>query len=272
MTLTRRKFARHGLLWLPTISIFTPKLLAVPPPGGSGSRLPNSTSLPLGAAAGGGGGGGGGASFTFVQKNHSVSAANAATQTVQLTGVVAGNLILVGGKSEGINGTTVTGISDGTTAFTVSGPTDHANNDLRWVFGYLLSSVASGTVTYTITHSAATPAFFWTFAYEFSGGGTRAFDAANGASATNTNVNSGNITTGTAVAVAVGSYGHYSSGTLTAIQIGGVNKDGCEPTTPGASESAMWYRILSGVMTNGAATGTIASAEWASRILSIKAT
>lgn len=269
MISTRRNFVRRGLLWLPSVSIFVPKLIAVPPPGGSGSTIRKSTSLPLGAAAGGGS-----ASFTFVQKAHSTSAANAATQTVQLTGVTAGNLIIVGGKAEGINGTTVTGISDGTTALTVSGPTDHANNDLRWVFGYLLSSVVSGTVTYTITHSAATPAFFWTFAYEFSGGGTLAFDAANGTASVGmtANVNSGNITTGAAVAVAVGSYGHYSGGTLTAIQIGGVNKDGCEPTTPGASESAMWYRILSSVMTNGAATGTIAAAQWVSRILSIKAT
>lgn len=270
MIATRRKFIKRGLLWLPTISIFVPGRTAPPPPGGSGSTIRQSTTLPLGLSGGG--------SFAFVQKNHSTSAGNSATQTVQLTGVAAGNLIIVGGKAEGINGTTVTGISDGTTAFTVSGPSDHANNDLRWVFGYLLVSVASGTVTYTITHSAATPAFFWTFAYEFSGVGTRAFDQAAGATGTSGDVNSGNITTGAAVAVAVGSYGHYSSAKLITIQIGGVNKDGCEPTTPGASESAMWYRILSSVMTNGAAAGTMdptgspTSAAWTSRILSIKAT
>lgn len=217
------------------------------------------------------GGGGGGPSFSFVNKTHSSSSGSSTTQSVTLGSVVAGNLVVVGWKSEGSN-STVSGISDGTSSLVVDGQTNHANSDVRWGFGHILSSVASGSVTYTVTHNIANT-FFWTFAMQFSKAGSVSLDVENGSQGTSTAVNSGNVTTTAAVSLALGGYSHYNAVTISSLLIGGSAADGSEAATPAVSESAMWYRILSSIMTNGAASGTLnSSSEWVSRILTFKAT
>lgn len=216
------------------------------------------------------GGGVGGASITFLQKNHSTAAGPSTTSTVTLTGVSAGSLIIVGQKSEGTGEGAITGISDGTSSFTLATETEHANGDLRWCYGYLLSSVASGSVTYTVTR-AASATFYWTFVMEFSySGGSASFDTENGASGTSTAPNSGSITTGAAKTVCLGGYSHYNAVTISSMLIGGAAADGSQPTTPGSSESAMWYKILNSAG-SGTASGTLSgSSEWVCRVISIK--
>jgi len=267
--MNRRQFIKRGAIYLPAFSIFVPSAKAISTFGGK-ATLAGKVGLSQAAAAGG-------PAITFVKSNSNVSAPTSATSTVQLTTVTAGNLIIVAQKSEGAGEQAISGISDGTSSFSLATEKEHTNGDLRWRFGYLLSSVASGTVTYTVTRGNALACCFTTFAFEFSySGGTAAFDTeptGGGASGNSNAPNSGNMTTGASKCVVLGGYGHYAAVTPSAFQLGGTNADGTEPVSPGSGQSVMWYRILSSVMTNGAATCTLTPGEnWVCNAMSIKVT
>lgn len=127
-------------------------------------------------------------SFTFVQRG---VASN--TNVVTLTGVTAGNLIVVVTRHEGA-ATTLT-CSDGTTSLTAGNKVSHSNGDLHGQMFYLLSA-NGGNVTYTISYGAART-FKSIIAEEHSySGGTISLDTqAAGAYGTGTAIASNNITT-----------------------------------------------------------------------------
>src|SRR5688572_22541321 len=94
--------------------------------------------------------------LAFVQQNTVTDDANDTGAQVALTGVGAGNLIVLWVKWEGAAGATITA-SDGTSNFTVRPTNDHnGNNDLHGAFAYLLVA-NSGDKTFTVTWSAARP-------------------------------------------------------------------------------------------------------------------
>jgi hypothetical protein len=203
--------------------------------------------------------------MTFVQSQTMFSDASSTTIPVSLTGVGAGNLIVVWAKWEG--GATTATASDGTSSLTMGTVGTHSNSDLSGVFGYLLSA-NSGARTYTIT-LGATRSFTRMAVLEFSHTGTVTFDAQNTGSGTSTTPTSGNITTtGGTGALALGGYGEYSGGTLSNSQINGVAADSLISTP---ALSAVWYRILSAPFTAGHANVTLSgSGDWVCHILALK--
>ena len=95
-------------------------------------------------------------SFTAVCKAENSGLSGCTSLTVGssngISGVQAGDLVVIfaGGGST----TTITDVSDGTSSFTAG--TSNTSNTEQCQFWYLLSSVATGAPTYTITYSAST--------------------------------------------------------------------------------------------------------------------
>lgn len=197
--------------------------------------------------------------IAFVQSNTSSD-----LDTVALTGVGAGNLIVLYAKWEDVVGSCT--VTDGTTSLTMGtsnsaaiGPCSH--------FGWLLSA-NSGNKTYTVTFPASA-AFKRILIAEFSYSGTAAFDAETSTRSNATSITSGNITTTGTDEVVFGSYAEYSSLTRSAHQINGVAADA---VITAATNTDMWYRIVSATFT-GQATATLADAgDWTCHIIGFKAT
>jgi len=250
--LTRRK-ALKDFAYVATVGLFLPSRI-----------LRGQDVIPVRrkvAAAGGGGGAGG--PFTFVKSTGVTDDASDTTTTAQLLTVTAGNLIALWVKHEG-TAVTITA-SDGTTSFTARTKTSHTNNDLHGQWFYLLSSVASGTVTYTATFSTAR-AFKRMIVFEFDPTGSAAYDteALSATNANGTSLTSGNLTTTANDSLVLGGYGDYSAANLTAMQINGVNAAnirGADDSTGTTQDiSAAWSRTPTATFT-GAATATLASAN-----------
>lgn len=135
------------------------------------------------------------------------------------------------------------------------------SGDWGVIAGYLESAAADATAKFNV-HFDRTVTWPSAHILQFRGGLVR---QASGASSfqqlSGTTANSGNITTTVANSVAVGCNGNNSNATTSAEQIGG--SAGTEPaSSPAASgNSQVWYRILSGIMTDGAATATIGSSD-----------
>lgn len=220
-----------------------------------------------------GGGGGGGGPFAFVKSAGARADSSTTSITVQLTTVTAGNVIVLHAKHEG-SPTTIT-VSDGTTSFTAATKVNHGNNDLSGQFFYLLSSVASGTVTYTVTFAAAR-GFRGVVVMEFTRTGTAAFDTeptGGGSSGTGGTITSGNMTTSVADSLVLGGYSNYGSESLATIQINGVNAGGIrgDDGATGDPQTAhcQWYRIPTATFT-GAATATGITGDWIINAIAIK--
>ena len=161
---------------------------------------------------------GGGGAFVFVKTNATQLATDTTTITVALPTVTAGNLIVLFVSHEGAS--TTISASDGTTAFTGRTIIDHAGGEPHSRILYLLSSVASGTVTYTVTFGASRP-FKNLHAWEFSYTGTCVYDTeptgggATGTTSTNPEtVVTGNLTTTGANSVCICGYGTWGGSSI----------------------------------------------------------
>jgi hypothetical protein len=148
-------------------------------------------------------------SFTFVQKNATVSQdASATTVAVTLTGVGAGNLIVLVVRHENTP-VTITA-SDGTTSLTAGNKITHSNNDFNGQMFYLLSANA-GTVTYTATFSSSRP-YRAIIAEEYSYVGTAVLDVqATGAYGTSTSIQSDSFATTGSDEVVIAGFFNYNS-------------------------------------------------------------
>ena len=202
------------------------------------------------------------AGWTFVQK----ATGTFDTKTVALTGVTAGNLILVFVKFE--DGPNACTMSDGTTSFTM-GTLYSGASGTNAQSGWLLSSVASGSVTYTVTQSGAF--FFQAHVMEYSYTGTPSFDQQNGTRDIigSTTVASGNITTTGTDELVFGTFSEYATATHSAEQINGVTFDQITPGA-GTNGSALWSRKVASTFT-GQTTCTLSAPDpWASSITAFK--
>lgn len=131
--------------------------------------------------------------FSYVNGNISASAGGASSIAVTLTGVVAGNLIVIVATGYAASGT-LDSVSDGTSSLTGLTQRDRGLNRSRAF--YILSSVASGSVTYTLTFSGSMTSRVIA-AMQFSYGGTASFAAENfGSAFTSTSLDTGDITVG----------------------------------------------------------------------------
>ena len=199
--------------------------------------------------------------------------ASSTTVAATVSGISVGDLVAVFVKHEGASGTI--SISDGTSSLTVDpseGIVHHGNGDLHSAWYYILSSVASGSVTYTATFLNSEP-FRSIMVWDYSYTDTASFDAAQSASGSASSaVASGTINTASTSEVALGGYGEYSARTISAMQINGVNADHTHQFTS-INFTATWDRILSATFSGGQATGTLTDAEaWNAHIIAFKET
>jgi hypothetical protein len=207
-----------------------------------------------------------GAPLVFAHSGGTSSDASGTTLSVTLPNVKAGSLLVAYVKWEGTSASTVT-VSDGTSTFTADTLNTAANNDLRGRFFYLLSSSASGSVTYTATWSTSKE-FRKLLVFEYSyGGGTVSFDGSNRATATSGTLNSGNITTTGTDEIVFGAYGEYDANNTTAERINGVLAD----QVVRSSFASMWSKSFTAPFT-GAATATGNSSTWIGNVIAFKRT
>ena len=192
--------------------------------------------------------------FTFIQGNSAESGT-----TVTLTGVTAGNLIVIWIKWEDGAGTAT--VSDGTDSFTMA-TAGNSGSGPAGQFGYLLSS-SSGDKTYTIT----APGSFQRFRVaEFSYSGTIVADAENIALGTSSSPASGNIATTGTIELALGGYGEYTANALSGMQINGQAYD----NVSGGSYTKMWNKSFSSTFTGQASATLTPSSEWVCSVISFK--
>lgn len=132
-------------------------------------------------------------SFTLNNGNSGINSGSNISVAVVVTGVLAGDLVVAYANDNGGVQSPIT-ISDGTTSLTPLTEVTISTVVESQIF-YLLSSVASGSVTYTATWNAnvSTPSLA---VYVFTPSGTVVFDQANQAGGAGvTTKSSGNITT-----------------------------------------------------------------------------
>lgn len=190
-----------------------------------------------------------------------VKHATAANNTVQLTTVSAGNLIIL--VAQGFNAA-VTSMTDGSSTWVIKGPN---SNDGDLYMAYTLSSVATGTVTYTKTAQDFEHIQAWEFSINT---GTWVFDTSNEAATGNSGTATSNqiSTTGNPELVFGYSGCGGSDSFTTPVTIGGTAADGSILTE---QDCASWYSILTSSMTNGAAAVAIGSSRaWECSIAAFK--
>jgi len=196
----------------------------------------------------------------------------AQTITVNLTSVVSGEFVFVWAKHEGA-ATAIT-VSDGTSSFTQisAGTVNHGNGDLSGGSFYLLSSVATGTVTYTADFNGTDSRNFREIVVIACPGDSGETRSADGTSTENTGtgtaLTSGAITTSGTDTIVFSTFGNYAASTTTLEQIGGTNATGRQEATGGAASA--WWRILTATMSSGQGTATIGTQDWISQIFAIK--
>ena len=201
-------------------------------------------------------GGGTTGTITYVQSNSSNGADN-----VTLTGVTAGNLIVVVYLQTGVE-TDLT-CSDGTSSLTAVTPGNGTYVSVQ--FFYLLSA-NGGDMTYTIANESGDGTY--TAAYEFSYTGTIGYDTENHNSGDGEgSITTGNITTGGDTAVVIAAANSYAGGDITSQQIAGSAPTAIIVSPVG--NISIWYRI--GAVSNGQATATDPDAGyWGAQIVSFK--
>lgn len=195
-----------------------------------------------------------------------VKSANASTNSVQLTTVTAGNLIVCHIKYEGTTAAGDITFSDGTSSFQL-GTHQYDADDMGGQMFYLLSSVATGTVTYTATFGAA-KSFYSLSCMELDyGSDTASFDTQNVNTGAGLTPTTGNITTtGSTIAVvaAAGNYGGETTGT----ELIGV---GAATNVQRQSQESMWW--AAGGLSAAGGTATLGgSSLWTGHIMSFNAT
>lgn len=208
--------------------------------------------------------------FTFVNSGQTGNTGSGTSLAVNVTGVNAGDLVVVLVKWESTD--TTVSVSDGTSSLVASAAGNVGSSGAYYtsVF-YLLSSVASGTVTYTVTWGAArTFRDLIVVVHTPSAAASLDGTATGTYSASGTTLNSGNITTTGTDGMAFGTYGDFSGNHPTSAAINGV---GATREIDGGAgvASAIWMRAYTAGFT-GAATGTITSAgpDWVCEIIAFK--
>lgn len=197
--------------------------------------------------------------FNLVQSNH-----NAGT-TVALTGITAGNLIVVWANWEEGSGSAT--ISDGTSSLAMDTASD-SGGQVMGQFGYLLSA-NSGNKTFTGTFPAGA-AYHSMIAWEFSytGSATIGFDTSARAGGNSTAPSSGNATVANMDTVVLGGEVNYGAAAASGRKINAIDATGSVTSTRNGTS---WYKMFSSTFT-GPAVATIASNYWACNIISFKAT
>jgi len=198
---------------------------------------------------------------TFVQ-----SEVSDLSTTVSLTGVGAGNLIVMWIKWEGATTGGAT-VSDGTSSLSMGTLVEHSNNDLQGQFAYLLSA-NSGNKTYTVTFPSGS-AYQRIRIAEYSYSGTISLDVQNTGSGTGVTPTSGDITTTGTDEIVLGGYGEYTGTTPSAPLVNGV----AATFITGGTNAKMWYRLPTSTFSNGNASLTInISSNWIANVIAFKVT
>lgn len=197
--------------------------------------------------------GGGGGTWTYRTGNGTGGGATSSTTVATtLTGIASGDTIACTVKWEGT--TTTVSVSDGTSSFTQTVAGVIGINEPFESMHYLISSSATGSVTYTATFGAARP---WKSivcqAYSHTGSTPVLDGTATGASGVSTTCSSGNTTTAGTSGLAFGAYGEYGA-SLSSPLINGAAAS--QTTTAGSQNDALWSKTYSSGFT-GAATGTL---------------
>lgn len=193
-------------------------------------------------------------SWTKVDQNSNTNVANGVTSlaVASTVAVQAGQSVQVFVSHEGAP-VTIT-VSDGTSSLSPGTKVNHSNGDLSGQWFYLLSSVATGTVTYTASFSGAGGNGPEIMMYRFSYTGSASFDTEAGqqTNPSNTATTSGNMTTTGTDEVTVCAIPNYSGNTVSLPNINGVAADGNFSDGFGAMA---FYRVTSAGFT-GACTAT----------------
>ena len=213
-------------------------------------------------------GGGGSSAAVFVQGNVNDGGASASSLGVSLTGVAAGNLIVVFTAWETTTATPTA--SDGTTSMT-AGTINSAGDADRWAMFFYLLSANSGDKTYTITYGATVD---WpsVMVMEFNAdGGTWSLVAqrADGAGTPAANFSSGNID-GSAIGTSGVAIGGYHTGGSSASSAETVNGASATTNIQRSSLDSMFYVVNNGDATTAAA-GTCTSQYWQCNIIAFEA-
>ena len=204
--------------------------------------------------------------FTLRTSNENGNGASGTQVTVSVSGVVAGDFVVACGANA--SSVDLSSISDGTSSFTLR--PSNSGGTLRCQSAYLLSSSASGSLTYTFTWASACVARE-AHVYVFNpGGGTQAYDTeSNGTYVpSGTSINTGNIATASTDEAVVAFCYHNAAETASSKLINGVAADGT--LDPGGSMSS-WYKIFASTFSGGGGTGTLATGtEMLANLIAIK--
>lgn len=209
-------------------------------------------------------------SWTFVSSGGASTAGSATSITQNLTSVHAGDLAVIWAKWEGAAGSPT--CSDGTSSLTpwAPGVISQSGAEPFGCIWYLLASVATGTVTYTISLGAGRAfrdieGMIWTPSAAASLDGT-----AQGAyKAPTTTPTSDNITTSGTDGLAFGVYGDFSGTTNTSPLINAIAADRFENGPTGHS-SAIWAKTYSAGFTGPAKITAGASVDSLMGIIAFK--
>ncbi len=205
--------------------------------------------------------------FTFIPNVHAAtfvqSAVSELSDTVSLTGVSAGSLIVVWVKWEGPTSGSIT-VSDGTSNLTVGTLVEHSNGDLQGQFAYLLSA-NSGDKTYTVTFPTGAVYKRIRIA-EYSYSGTISLDAQNIGSGSGLTPTSGNITTTGTDEIVLGGYGEYTNTAPSAPLINGV----AATFITGGVNAKMWYGLVNATFTGNASVTINISSAWIANVIAFK--
>lgn len=192
-------------------------------------------------------------SFTLVNSNATSNNGAGASLGVAVAGVHVGDLVFVAASHNTDTGAFT--CSDGTTTLTPLTQYNSSNNSVSVRGFYLLASVASGSVTYTVTFTG-TPTNRTIDVYVFTPSGAASFDVENGSEVIATTAGaSGNVTTTGTDALVFGAQGNENQSASSSEKINNVARTAVIDSGTGAS---LWYTLPSATFT-GQATETIGS-------------
>lgn len=214
--------------------------------------------------------------LTTSVEGYAAASGTAVSATAALNVLTNDLIVCYTGWQGAVSGDTVTvDENDGTDTFTTpaAGKTVTAS-DIGGAMSYLIVTGDDASFTPRFTLSAAGTRR-WIACYQFrpDASETVSVDGVTSAGGTSTSLNSGNITTTGTDEVVFGGGGWANGGTLLSDHaIGGVADDGNLDDDPaGGIYYSLWYRILTGTMTDGAATATaVGSDNWTCSIIAFK--
>lgn len=210
--------------------------------------------------------------WTFVSQGGTSTDKSASSLTIAETSasVAAGDLVVVWVKWE--NGATTVSCSDGTSSLTNWGPGNLSvgGADQRGTLFYLLSSVATGTVTYTATFGAGR-SWRGMCVMVYRPSAAASLDGtATGTSGTSTAANSGNLTTTGTDGVAFGAYGEFGDPIASPLINGSAADQFRDNSASGSSREALWAKSYTSGFT-GAASGTLSAVnQWICGVIAFK--